>query len=100
MAKKKITNSNIGYKKTDNYNEQTIESIRMAAELEAMITDPVYEGKSIAGLIDLCRKGVIDKKSKVLYVHLGGAPAVNAYYKVFEDIKAIKNLGRAARAAH
>jgi 1-aminocyclopropane-1-carboxylate deaminase len=81
-------------------NEQTIESIRMAAELEAMITDPVYEGKSIAGLIDLCKKGVIDKKSKVLYVHLGGAPAVNAYYKVFEDINAIKNLGRAARAAH
>ena len=81
-------------------NEQTIEGIRMAAELEAMITDPVYEGKSIAGLIDLCRKGVIDKKSKVLYVHLGGAPAVNAYYKVFEDINAIKNLGRAARASH
>lgn len=81
-------------------NEQTIEGIRMAAELEAMITDPVYEGKSIAGLIDLCRKGVIEKKSKVLYVHLGGAPAVNAYYKVFEDINAIKNLGRAARASH
>jgi len=81
-------------------NEQTIASIKMVAELEAMITDPVYEGKSIDGLIDLCRKGAIDKKSKVLYVHLGGAPAVNAYYKVFEDINALKTLGRAARAAH
>ncbi len=81
-------------------NEQTIESIKMVAELEAMITDPVYEGKSIAGLINMCRQGEIPKNSKVLYVHLGGVPAVNAYYKVFEDISTIKTLGREARAKH
>lgn len=65
--------------------QQTIDSIRLAASLEAMITDPVYEGKSIAGLIDLCQKGEFKTDSNVLYVHLGGVPAVNAYYKAFDD---------------
>ncbi len=77
--------------------EQTINAIRMAAELEGMITDPVYEGKSMAGMIDLCQKGTFNNQSKILYLHLGGAPAVNAYYKAFDDINNIKNLARAAR---
>jgi 1-aminocyclopropane-1-carboxylate deaminase len=64
--------------------QQTIQAIRMAAELEGIITDPVYEGKSMAGLIDLCRTGNIQKNSTVLYVHLGGAPAINAYYQAFD----------------
>ncbi len=79
-------------------NKQTIQSIKMVAELEAMITDPVYEGKSIDGLISMCKNGEIPKNSKVLYVHLGGVPAVNAYYKVFEDVSTIKTLGKEARA--
>lgn len=77
--------------------EQTIKAIRMAAELEAMITDPVYEGKSMAGLIDLCQKNEFQPNSKILYVHLGGAPAVDAYYQAFEDPKNIKTLARKAR---
>ena len=64
----------------------TIEAIRLTARLEGMITDPVYEGKSIAGLIQLVRSGEIPRQSRVLYVHLGGAPAINAYYKAFENI--------------
>lgn len=77
--------------------QQTIEAIRMAAELEAMITDPVYEGKSVAGLIDLCQKGEFKKGSKILYVHLGGAPAINAYYQAFEDTNNLTTLARPAR---
>jgi 1-aminocyclopropane-1-carboxylate deaminase len=61
----------------------TIEAIRMAARLEAMITDPVYEGKSMAALIALARSGEIRRGSRVLYVHLGGAPALNAYHRAF-----------------
>jgi 1-aminocyclopropane-1-carboxylate deaminase len=61
----------------------TIAAIGMAARLEAMITDPVYEGKSMAGLIAMARSGEIPQGSKVLYVHLGGAPALNAYYAAF-----------------
>lgn len=63
--------------------EATVAAIRMAASLEAMLTDPVYEGKSMAGLIAMARSGEIPKHSKVLYVHLGGAPALNAYHNAF-----------------
>ena len=53
--------------------------IHLAARTEGMITDPVYEGKSMAGLIDLIRSGSIPPGSKVLYAHLGGQPALPAY---------------------
>jgi 1-aminocyclopropane-1-carboxylate deaminase len=59
--------------------DQTIEAMKLAARLEAMITDPVYEGKSMAGLIDLVATGEIGSDSTVLYAHLGGQPALNAY---------------------
>ena len=57
--------------------------MRLAAGLEAMITDPVYEGKSMAGMIDLVTRGEIDRSSNVLYAHLGGQPALNAYSALF-----------------
>jgi 1-aminocyclopropane-1-carboxylate deaminase len=63
--------------------EQTLEAIRTAARLEGMITDPVYEGKSMAGMIDLVSSGEIEKSSKVLYAHLGGQPALSAYAALF-----------------
>jgi 1-aminocyclopropane-1-carboxylate deaminase len=63
--------------------ESTVEAIRLAGRLEGMITDPVYEGKSMAGLIDLVSKGEIGKDSTVLYAHLGGQPALNAYAGAF-----------------
>ena len=44
-----------------------------------MLTDPVYEGKSMAALIDLVADGRIAPGSRVLYAHLGGQPALNAY---------------------
>jgi len=62
--------------------EQTLEAMRTAARLEGMITDPVYEGKSMAGMIDLVGRGEIDKDSNVLYAHLGGQPALSAYAAV------------------
>ncbi|HSK61067.1 MAG TPA: 1-aminocyclopropane-1-carboxylate deaminase [Actinomycetospora sp.] len=61
----------------------TIDAIRLTAELEGMITDPVYEGKSMAGLMDLVRSGEIAPTSTVLYAHLGGQPALNAYAGAF-----------------
>src|SRR5688500_19020676 len=63
--------------------EQTLEAIRLAGRLEGMITDTVYEGKSMAGMIDLVTTGEIDKGSNVLYAHLGGQPALNAYAALF-----------------
>jgi len=65
--------------------EETKAAIRLAAQLEGMITDPVYEGKSMQGLIDLVQKGFFPKGSKVLYAHLGGAPALNGYGWAFRN---------------
>jgi 1-aminocyclopropane-1-carboxylate deaminase len=59
--------------------EQTLEAIRTAGRLEGMITDPVYEGKSMAAMIDLVASGEIERGSNVLYAHLGGQPALSAY---------------------
>jgi 1-aminocyclopropane-1-carboxylate deaminase len=61
----------------------TLDAMRLAARLEAMIADPVYEGKSMAGLIDLVSRGEIDRSSNVLYAHLGGQPALNGYAALF-----------------
>lgn len=65
--------------------DETIEAIRLAARLESFITDPVYEGKCMQALIDLVRKGAFEAGSKVLFVHLGGTPALNAYAYLFKD---------------
>jgi len=61
----------------------TLSAMRLVAGLEAMITDPVYEGKSIAGLIELVSRGGIERESNVLYAHLGGQPAINACAALF-----------------
>jgi 1-aminocyclopropane-1-carboxylate deaminase len=62
--------------------KHTVEAIETCARLEAMITDPIYEGKSMAALIDLVGTGEIPRDSTVLYAHLGGQPALNGYTSV------------------
>ena len=59
--------------------QSTLDAIRLTGQLEGVILDTVYEGKSMAGLVDLVRNGDIPKDSTVLYAHLGGQPALNAY---------------------
>jgi len=63
--------------------QSTVDAIRLTGSLEGVILDPVYEGKSMAGLIDLIGNGDIPKDSNVLYAHLGGQPALNAYSGAF-----------------
>ncbi len=63
--------------------EKTLDAIRLCARLEGVLTDPVYEGKSMAALIDLVSQGRVEPGSKVLYAHLGGQPALNAYAGAF-----------------
>ena len=64
---------------------ETNEAIRFAARTEAMITDPVYEGKSLQGMIDLIKKGYFPDGSNILYAHLGGAPALNGYSYIYRN---------------
>ncbi|AJC65015.1 1-aminocyclopropane-1-carboxylate deaminase [Dickeya zeae] len=66
-------------------NDGTLEAIRLCARLEGVLTDPVYEGKSMYGMIDMVRNGEFPKGSKVLYAHLGGAPALSAYSYIFRN---------------
>ena len=65
--------------------EETNEAIRLSARLEGMMTDPVYEGKSMQGMIDLVRQGFFPSGSKVLYAHLGGVPAINGYSYIYRN---------------
>jgi 1-aminocyclopropane-1-carboxylate deaminase len=63
--------------------QSTLDAIRLTGSLEGVIIDPVYEGKSMAGLIDLVKNGDIPRDSTVLYAHLGGQPALSAYSALF-----------------
>ncbi|MCG8351763.1 MAG: 1-aminocyclopropane-1-carboxylate deaminase [Chloroflexales bacterium] len=65
--------------------DATSEAIRLCARMEGIMTDPVYEGKSMQGLIDLVRKGFFPAGSKVLYAHLGGVPAINGYSYIYRN---------------
>jgi 1-aminocyclopropane-1-carboxylate deaminase len=66
-------------------NEGTMEAIRLCARQEGVLTDPVYEGKSMDGMINKVRQGEFPRGSKVLYAHLGGVPALNAYSFLFRN---------------
>jgi len=55
------------------------EAVRLLARLEGILLDPVYTGKTMAGFLDLVRKGYFKKGEKILFVHTGGSPALYAY---------------------
>lgn len=63
----------------------TLDAIRLCARQEGMLTDPVYEGKSMHGMIEMVREGAFPAGSRVLYAHLGGVPALNAYSFLFRQ---------------
>ncbi|GAA1609409.1 1-aminocyclopropane-1-carboxylate deaminase [Kribbella sancticallisti] len=65
--------------------QSTLDAIRLTGRLEGVILDPVYEGKSMAALIDLVRSADIPRTSNVLYAHLGGQLALNAYSALFKS---------------
>ncbi|MCL2873825.1 MAG: D-cysteine desulfhydrase [Defluviitaleaceae bacterium] len=63
--------------------KEMMEAVRLAAKTEAVILDPVYTGKTMAGLIDLVRKGYFNNTKSVLFLHTGGVPALYTYAKDF-----------------
>jgi D-cysteine desulfhydrase family pyridoxal phosphate-dependent enzyme len=60
-------------------NEQVADAIKFAARDEALLVDPVYTGRGLAGLISLVERGIIKQGQKVMFVHTGGTPALFAY---------------------
>ena len=73
--------------------EGGLEAIRMFAELEAILLDPVYSAKGAAGLIDLIRKGHFKKGERVVFVHTGGAAALFGYDAAFDFADRWRNAG-------
>ncbi|WP_288939967.1 D-cysteine desulfhydrase [uncultured Roseovarius sp.] len=73
--------------------EGGLEAIRMFAELEAILLDPVYSAKGAAGLIDLIRKGHFKKGERVVFVHTGGAAALFGYDAAFDFADCWRNAG-------
>lgn len=63
---------------------EMIETVKLLASLEGILLDPVYTGKTMAGLIDLARKGYFKATDNVLFVHTGGSPALYAYADIFD----------------
>lgn len=60
-------------------NEAVKEAIKLAAEQEGLLVDPVYTGKALAGMIKLIRDGVFSSGEKILFIHTGGTPALFGY---------------------
>ena len=61
---------------------EMVEAVRLLAQVEGILLDPVYTGKAMAGLIALVRSGTFKEGQRVLFVHTGGAPALYAYQSV------------------
>jgi D-cysteine desulfhydrase len=59
-----------------------IEAVKLMARTEAILLDPVYTGKVVAGMIGLARSSYFGPKDKVLFIHTGGAPSLSAYESV------------------
>jgi L-cysteate sulfo-lyase len=64
-----------------------VEAVTLVARLEGILLDPVYSGKGMAGLIDLCRKGHFKKGENVVFLHTGGSVALYGYMDAFGDLK-------------
>jgi D-cysteine desulfhydrase len=60
-------------------NDTDREAIRLVAQMEGILLDPVYTGRAMGGLIDLIRWGAFTRRHTVLFWHTGGTPALFAY---------------------
>lgn len=64
--------------------EAGVAAIRMLAENEGIILDPIYTGKGMSGMLDMLRKGTLDNSRDVVFLHTGGAPAIHPYAEFFQ----------------
>ena len=60
-----------------------VEAVKLLAQTEGILLDPVYSGKAMSGLIDLVRKGYFKEGANILFLHTGGSPALYAYLDSF-----------------
>ncbi|MEI7234682.1 D-cysteine desulfhydrase [Pectobacterium carotovorum] len=65
--------------------EGTLEALRLLAQLEGILLDPVYSGKGMAGLIDLIRQGHFRADENIVFIHTGGSAGLFGYRQLFEQ---------------
>ncbi|PWC13511.1 D-cysteine desulfhydrase [Brenneria roseae subsp. americana] len=65
--------------------EGTLEALRLLAQLEGILLDPVYSGKGMAGLIDLIRQGHFRSDENIVFIHTGGSAGLFGYRQLFEQ---------------
>lgn len=63
--------------------EEMVDAVKLLAQTEGILLDPVYSGKAFSGLIDLIKKGFWKKGQKIVFLHTGGSPALYAYADYF-----------------
>ncbi|MCL6359979.1 D-cysteine desulfhydrase [Pectobacterium polaris] len=68
--------------------EGTLEALRLLAQLEGILLDPVYSGKGMAGLIDLIRQGLFRADENIVFIHTGGSAGLFGYRQLFEQTAA------------
>jgi D-cysteine desulfhydrase len=64
-------------------NARGLEAIRLVAEMEGLLLDPVYSGKAMAGLLDGVKQKRFSGSGALLFLHTGGTPALFAYQDAF-----------------
>jgi L-cysteate sulfo-lyase len=72
----------------ENYGKSTpecIEAIKLLARLEGLFLDPVYTGKTMAGMLDLIRKGTFTKEENIIFIHTGGYPGIFPHGEAFRE---------------
>ncbi len=73
------------------------EAILACARLEGILLDPVYTGKSMAGLIDLVRRNVLDPDVPTVFIHTGGLPILFAFEPGLRDTAQCTTIGSIKR---
>jgi len=63
---------------------EMVKAVKLVAQSESILLDPVYTGKAMAGMLDLIQKGFFKKGQNILFVHTGGSPALYAYASYFD----------------
>ncbi|MGI6702903.1 MAG: D-cysteine desulfhydrase [Clostridia bacterium] len=63
--------------------KEMVEAVKLVARTEAILLDPVYTGKAMAGMMDLIKKGYFGHAKNILFLHTGGSPALYAYANEF-----------------
>jgi len=74
--------------------DETISAIRLMANMEGILLDPVYSGKGFAGLIAMINRGEFRSGERVVFLHTGGSAALPGYEEIFRNHRSKINIDK------